>query len=115
VLRADAQKVEARRVFEAEVSRIAAEVRARHREARTARDLVRSYRERAVQAADSAGAAVSAALDAGQSDLVEMALVERQKSATRRQKLKLLRRYHEALAALSAAVGQKLPAARAKP
>jgi cobalt-zinc-cadmium efflux system outer membrane protein len=115
VLRADAQKVEARRVFEAEVSRIVAEVRARHREARTARDLVRSYRDRAVQAADSASEAVAAALDAGQSDLVEMALVERQRSATRRQRLKLLRRYHEALAALSAAVGKKLPAARAKP
>jgi len=111
VARADAETTEARRGFEGGVARVAREVRDRLREARAARDLVRSFKESAVPAADRASSEEKAALDAGQSDLMRLAMVEERRGGVRRQRLKLLRRYHEAMAALRTAVGGRIPAA----
>lgn len=111
VLRADADTKEARAALEAAVERVASEVRARLREARAALDVARSFRGSTDPAAARAAEAVNAALDAGQSDLLRVALVEEKRSAVRREQLKLVRRYHEAMAALRSAVGGRMPEA----
>lgn len=111
VRRAEAEGAEARRTFEAEVERIAREVRDRLREARAARELVLTFRNGAIPAADRAASEVKAALDVGQVDLLQMELVEERRIELRMQELKRLRDYYEARAELRQAAGGKLPAA----
>lgn len=109
VARAEAERSEAQRRLEAQVESIAREVRERLREARAARELLASFEASATPVAVAAAEAAKEALAAGQIDLVRMHLVEERRAAVAMQRLRLVRRYRLAIAALGVAAGGALP------
>jgi outer membrane protein TolC len=113
VLRAEAERTAAKRALEAEVERVVLEVRARLREARVARDLVRAHAEGPAPAADRATAEAKKAIDAAQVDALQLEIIEERRLKVAMVKLDLLRRFYTAFVSLSLAVGGKLPAERA--
>jgi outer membrane protein TolC len=112
IQRAEADRTAAKRLLEAEVERVVLEVRARLREARVARDLVRAHAKDHAPAAERATAEAQRAIDAAQVDALELEAIEEKRLEVAMAKLELLRRFYTALAELSVAVGGKLPAAR---
>lgn len=110
--RAEAERTAAKRELEAEVERVVLEVKARLREARTARDLVRSHNEVLAPATAQAMAEVKKALEVAQVEALELEVIEERRYKVTKTKLELLRRFYEAYSALSVAVGGKLSEAR---
>jgi outer membrane protein TolC len=111
---AEAQRAEAEATLKAEVERISHEVRDRLREVLVSRDLVRAYMATSVPAADRTAVEAKAALDAAQVDALQMEIIEERRTRVTTRKLKLLRRYHEALWELGAVVGGKVAPARSR-
>lgn len=111
--RAEADRTAAKRKLEAEVERVVLEVRARLREARTARNLVSAHADVLAPATDRAMAEVKKAIEVAQVDALELEVIEERRYKVTKTKLELLRRFYEAYAALAVAVGGKLSEARA--
>jgi outer membrane protein TolC len=112
--RAEAERTAAKRALEAAVELVVLEVRARLREARIARDLVRAHAGGPAPAADRATVEAKKAIDAAQVDALTLELIEEKRLKVSMAKLELLRRFYTAFVSLSLAVGGKLPAARAE-
>jgi len=111
--RAEAERTAAKRELEARVERVVLEVRARLREARVARDLVRAHADGPAPAAERATAEAKKAIDAAQVDALTLELIEEQRLKVAMSKIELLRRFYTAFVSLSLAVGGKLPAGQA--
>lgn len=113
ILRAEADRTAAKRLLEAEVHRVVLEVRARHRECRVARDLVKAYSGGPIPAADRASAEAKKAIDAAQVDALLLESIEEKRAKVMMERVSLLRRFYTALAGLSAAIGGKVSPTRA--
>jgi outer membrane protein TolC len=107
ILRAEADRAAAEAALKGAVEGVVIEVRDRLREARAARDVAIAYARDAGPAAARAAEAAKAALNAAQVDATEMELIEERRFKMIMRKLKLLRRYHEAALALTAAAAGK--------
>jgi outer membrane protein TolC len=99
----------AQKQVDASVQSIDWEVRSAHREAVAARRLLDAYLEGAVPVALQAEKEIQAALDAGQVDLVEVALIQEKSAAVQQKRVSLTRDYLAALARLRSAIGGDLP------
>jgi outer membrane protein TolC len=96
----DAAKTAAERGIEAEVERVARDVRARLREVRVAEDLVSNYRRQALPVADKAGKEAQRALEGRSIDTIRALSVDERRAAIQLHLLRLIRRYRTAISEL---------------
>lgn len=107
----DAGKTAALRTFEAEVERVANDVRARLRDVRAAEELVTHYRERALPLSEKAEKQAQQALEARNIDTLRALSIAEKRAVVHLRLVQLIRRYRTAISELRRTSGSVSSAA----